>query len=256
MQRILSHAKPCSWIPTNGIQSESPSVETRRLHKSMTPSSEDPMRSSENKKPPSTSWYSAKPPASETSESSNNVPKSVHAPDPPKRASNLQSSPHPAKSKTQVACANSVVLLHDSMPRPTSSILSTSQHRILDCVLRRELLRKPNFISDLVADLGLRNESSLTPTLKRMERLGVLEIQGGGTKGRQRLIVSTEKGRLLSQSKSFLLNKQRIKMQQFLLLLKRKLSKNQLRNLKLNNKTKLKLKQLMLHKLFKIIRNR
>lgn len=88
------------------------------------------------------------------------------------------------------------------MPRPTSSILSTSQHRILDCVLRRELLRQPNFISDLVADLGLRNESSLTPTLKRMERIGVLEIQGGGTKGRQRLIVSTEKGRLLSHSQS------------------------------------------------------
>ena len=91
----------------------------------------------------------------------------------------------------------SIVLLHDIMTRPFSSSLSFAQRRVLDAVVRRERLRQPNFVSDLVSDLGLRAESSLAPTLKRMERLGVVEIQGGGVKGRQRLVVSTEEGRLL-----------------------------------------------------------
>lgn len=68
----------------------------------------------------------------------------------------------------------------------------------MDAVVRREFLRQPNFVSDLVAELGLKAESSITRSLQRMERLGVIEIQGGGARGRQRLVVSTEKGRRLS----------------------------------------------------------
>jgi repressor LexA len=81
------------------------------------------------------------------------------------------------------------------MVRPRLSTLSAAHRRILQVVLEREQRRQPNFVSDLVEQLGLRHESSLAPTLQRMARLGVLEIQGGGARGRQRLILSTEKGR-------------------------------------------------------------
>jgi repressor LexA len=83
------------------------------------------------------------------------------------------------------------------MPRPPLSSLSSAQRRVLDAVLRREAQRKPNFVSDLLRELGLKTQSGLGPTLERMERLGVVEIQGGGVRGRQRLVVSTPKGRLL-----------------------------------------------------------
>ena len=83
------------------------------------------------------------------------------------------------------------------MARPTSSSLSSAQRRVLDAVLKRERLQLPNFVSDLVAELSLRAESSLGPTLQRMARLGVILLQGGGARGRQRLVVATPKGRLL-----------------------------------------------------------
>ena len=83
------------------------------------------------------------------------------------------------------------------MARPTSSTLSSAQRRVLDAVLKRERLQLPNFVSDLVAELALRAESSLGPTLQRMARLGVILLQGGGARGRQRLVVATPKGRLL-----------------------------------------------------------
>jgi repressor LexA len=84
------------------------------------------------------------------------------------------------------------------MARPPLSTLSPTHKRVLEAVIRREHRQLPNFVSDLVADLALKAESSLAPTLQRMARLGVLLLQGGGAKGRQRLIVSTEKGRLLA----------------------------------------------------------
>jgi repressor LexA len=83
------------------------------------------------------------------------------------------------------------------MARPTSSTLSLAQRRVLDAVLKRERLQLPNFVSDLVSELALKAESSLGPTLQRMARLGVVLIQGGGVKGRQRLVIATPKGRRL-----------------------------------------------------------
>jgi len=82
------------------------------------------------------------------------------------------------------------------MPRLPLETLSEAQRRVLDVVVRRERVQEPNFISELVSELGMKAESSLAPTLQRMVRLGVILIQGGGIKGRQRLVLSTEKGRL------------------------------------------------------------
>ncbi|MEY2599684.1 MAG: hypothetical protein RLZZ142_1943 [Verrucomicrobiota bacterium] len=90
-----------------------------------------------------------------------------------------------------------IVLLYDEMPRPPLTSLSQAQKRILEVVVRREQRQQPSFVSDLVAELALKAESSLGPTLRRMASLGFLLLQGGGVRGRQRLVVPTEKGRLL-----------------------------------------------------------
>ena len=88
------------------------------------------------------------------------------------------------------------------MPRPQLAKLSPTHLRILSTLLARENVGEPNFISDLLNALCLKAESSLTPTLHRMARLGVILLQGGGTKGRQRLVIPTEKGRLLYDASS------------------------------------------------------
>lgn len=84
------------------------------------------------------------------------------------------------------------------MARPPSTSLTPAQRRVLNTVLKREKLQLPNFVSDLVEELSLKAESSLGPTLRRMARLGVILLQGGGIQGRQRLVVPTPKGRILS----------------------------------------------------------
>jgi repressor LexA len=86
------------------------------------------------------------------------------------------------------------------MARTPSTSLTNAQKRVLEAVLKREKRELPNFVSDLVADLALKAESSLGATLQRMARLGVIVLQGGGVQGRQRLVVPTEKGRLLCSS--------------------------------------------------------
>ena len=82
------------------------------------------------------------------------------------------------------------------MSRPKNALLSASQKRILETLLKMESNGQPGFISDLVAALNLRAESSLTPTLERMVRSGFLILSGGGIKGRQRLAQISPKGRL------------------------------------------------------------
>jgi repressor LexA len=50
-------------------------------------------------------------------------------------------------------------------------------------------------VPELVSRLGYAAESSLTATLKIMEREGWLDIRGGGAKGRSRMVTLTSKGR-------------------------------------------------------------
>lgn len=49
-------------------------------------------------------------------------------------------------------------------------------------------------VGELARQIGLAGESSLTPTLKRLEGMGYLEIQGG-VKGKPRVITLTHQGR-------------------------------------------------------------
>ena len=64
------------------------------------------------------------------------------------------------------------------MSRPKNTLLSASQKRILEALLKMESHGQPGFISDLVSTLNLRAESSLTPTLERMVRSGFLPLLG------------------------------------------------------------------------------
>ena len=82
------------------------------------------------------------------------------------------------------------------MSRSKNSLLSVAQKRILEALFKMESQGRPGFISDLVATLELRAESSLTPTLERMVRNGFLILSGGGAKGRQRLAQISPKGKL------------------------------------------------------------
>ncbi len=73
--------------------------------------------------------------------------------------------------------------------------LTPSQNRILQAVVWFEERGEPALVPDLVARLKLAAESSLTPTLKILERKGLLRIAGGGARGRSRVLRLTEHGR-------------------------------------------------------------
>ena len=62
-------------------------------------------------------------------------------------------------------------------------------------VARFEREERPAFVPDVVKALGLAAESSVTATLRLMERDGILEVKGGGSKGRSRVLRLTAKGR-------------------------------------------------------------
>ena len=74
-------------------------------------------------------------------------------------------------------------------------VLSSAHRRIAKEVLALERKSEPSFVSDLVRRLGYAAESSLTATLRIMERNGFLVIQGGGEKGRARVVRLTTKAR-------------------------------------------------------------
>ena len=71
--------------------------------------------------------------------------------------------------------------------RCVKTLLSSVHRRIAETVLAMEQRQEPPFVSDLVRRLGYAAESSLTATLRIMERNGFLVIQGGGEKGRSRV---------------------------------------------------------------------
>jgi repressor LexA len=75
------------------------------------------------------------------------------------------------------------------------SLFTPVHRRIAEMVLSFEQREEPAFVSDLVKRLGYAAESSLTATLRIMERNGFLVIQGGGEKGRSRVVRLTTKGR-------------------------------------------------------------
>lgn len=74
-------------------------------------------------------------------------------------------------------------------------MLSPVHTRIAKTLLLMEKRGEPAFVPDLVKALGYAAESSLTATLRIMERNGSIVIKGGGAKGRSRMVVLTSQGR-------------------------------------------------------------
>ena len=83
------------------------------------------------------------------------------------------------------------------------SLLSPVHYRIAKAILGFEQRKEPSFVSDLVTKLGYAAESSLTATLRIMERNGFLVIQGGGERGRARVVTLTAKARFALGSVAF-----------------------------------------------------
>lgn len=73
--------------------------------------------------------------------------------------------------------------------------LTPSQRRIAMAIAAGEARNIPVFIPDLVRELGLAGESSITPTLRIMQERGFLEIHGGGRQRAYRVLRLTRKGR-------------------------------------------------------------
>jgi repressor LexA len=73
--------------------------------------------------------------------------------------------------------------------------LTSAQRRIAEAIAISERNGKPAFAHELVAQLGLAGESSLTPTLKLMEQRGFIEIAGGGKQRAYRVLRLTKAGK-------------------------------------------------------------
>jgi repressor LexA len=74
------------------------------------------------------------------------------------------------------------------MGRPRTSELTPAQSRVLEAIASCVENRGHASIAELVAALGLAGDTSLTPTLKIMQRNGFIEIYGGGQRGRRRTV--------------------------------------------------------------------
>lgn len=72
---------------------------------------------------------------------------------------------------------------------------SSTHRRIGEAILNLEKEGEPAFVPVLVKKLGYAAESSLTATIRLMERNGFITIKGGGEKGRSRLATLTPRGR-------------------------------------------------------------
>lgn len=81
------------------------------------------------------------------------------------------------------------------MRRPLTSSLTRVHQRILEALVRVMENRGHCSVGDLVQALNLAGDSSLTATLKIMERNGYIQIHGGGKRGRRRTLCLTTQGR-------------------------------------------------------------
>ena len=74
-------------------------------------------------------------------------------------------------------------------------VFSPSQRRIAQAIAEAECDGVPALVPMLVEALGYQAESSVTPTLKIMERDGLIEIHGGGRQRAYRFLSLTSKAR-------------------------------------------------------------
>lgn len=93
-------------------------------------------------------------------------------------------------ARDQLSCFITMMTAH-------SQKLTSAQRRIVEAIAAAEARGVPPFVPDLVQQLGLAGESSITPTLKILQRDGFLEIHGGGSQRAYRLLRLTKKAKLV-----------------------------------------------------------
>jgi len=81
------------------------------------------------------------------------------------------------------------------MGRPPTTDLTIAHKRILKAVARLSADRGFVSVTDLVEELNLAGDTSITATLKIMARNGFIDIHGGGKRGRRRTIFLTMQGK-------------------------------------------------------------
>lgn len=77
------------------------------------------------------------------------------------------------------------------MGRPPTTDLTIAHARILKAIVRLSEDRGFVSVADLVEELNFAGDTSITATLKIMERNGFINIHGGGKRGRRRIIFLT-----------------------------------------------------------------
>jgi repressor LexA len=88
-----------------------------------------------------------------------------------------------------------IVVIKDDMQ--ATPYFTSVQLRIAQAITESERKKEPPFVSHLVKALGYAGPTSLVPTLKIMERKGLLEIMGGGKQRAFRLLRLTAKAKYL-----------------------------------------------------------
>jgi len=91
-----------------------------------------------------------------------------------------------------------IVKINDEMGRKQTTKPTTAHSRILRAIVRHTEKGKHASFAELVIDLGLAGTSSLTPTLRVMERNGLIEIHGGVARGRRCTVSLTSQGKAVS----------------------------------------------------------
>lgn len=81
------------------------------------------------------------------------------------------------------------------MARKQTSQLTPVHSRILQAIVRLIEGGSPVTVGGLVSELGLAGYTSLTPTLKIMQRNGFIQIHGGGKRGRRQTVTLTPRGK-------------------------------------------------------------
>src|SRR5438874_7942076 len=81
------------------------------------------------------------------------------------------------------------------MARPLSFGLTDSHWKVLRAIGRLLRTGVPPSVSEIAASLRLAGETSLTPTLRIMQRNGFVEIHGGGRRGKRRTVTLTARGK-------------------------------------------------------------
>src|SRR5205814_10056569 len=81
------------------------------------------------------------------------------------------------------------------MARPFSFDLTESHWKILRAIERLLRTGVPPSVGEIAASLCLAGETSLTPTLRIMQRNGYVEIHGGGRRGKRRTVTLTARAK-------------------------------------------------------------